>query len=478
MTHDGRAAPTHTTPQPGPAARPEAIRLSEVLSALTYALDITEGQPEGHAVRTCLIGMRLGETLGLPARQRSALFYALLLKDLGCSSNAARVAFLFAADDRVVKRDLKITDWPRWLEAARYVMRNAAPGASPVERALRVLAIGLRGQRGARQLTQLRCERGADIARLMGFPDETVEGIRALDEHWDGHGHPRGVKGETIPLLARIAGLAQTVEVFRDARGLEAVYAMARARRGQWFDPALVDLLLAIDPEDELWRRLRAPDLRADLVAVEPADHVVLADDARLEHVAEAFALIVDAKSPWTYHHSRGVAEIATGVGGVMGLPGEDLAGLRRAALLHDIGKLGISNRVLDKPGPLAETEREEMRRHVEYTQRLLERVVRFRDVASLASGHHERLDGQGYYKGLTARDLTVPARLLTVADMFEALSANRPYRRGLPEAEVLEIMRQDVGTRVCPDCFDALRVFLDRTPFVPYGRRVPREGL
>jgi len=103
--------------------------------------------------------------------------------------------------------------------------------------------------------------------------------------------------------------------------------------------------------------------------------------------------------------------------------------------------------------------------------------TVRFRDVASLASGHHERLDGQGYYKGLTARDLTVPARLLTVADIFEALSANRPYRRGLPEAEVLEIMRRDVGTRVCPDCFDALRVFLDRTPFVPYSRRVPRQG-
>jgi HD-GYP domain-containing protein (c-di-GMP phosphodiesterase class II) len=347
VTHDGHAAPTHTTAQPGS----EAIRLSEVLSALTYALDITEGQPEGHAVRTSLIGMRLGETLGLSGRQRSALFYTLLLKDLGCSSNAARVAFLFAADDRVVKRDLKITDWPRWLEAARYVMRNAAPGASPVERALRVLAIGLRGQRGARQLTQLRCEWGADIARLMGFPDETVEGIRALDEHWDGHGHPRGLRSETIPLLARIAGLAQTVEVFRDARGREAVYAMARARRGQWFDPALVDLLLAIDPEDKLWRRLQAPDLRADLAAVEPADHVVLADETRLEPVAEAFALIVDAMSPWTYHHSRGVAEIATGVGGVMGLPGEDLAGLRRAALLHDIGKLGISNRVLDKPG-------------------------------------------------------------------------------------------------------------------------------
>ena len=467
----------HAMAQPRPTTPPEMIRLSDVLSALSYALDITEGQAEGHAVRTCLVGMRIGEVLGLPSRQRSALFYALLLKDLGCSSNAARVASLFGADDRVVKRDLKTTDWSRWLDAARYVLRNAAPGASPGERALRVLTIGLRGQHGARQLTQLRCERGAEIARLMGFPDETAEAIRALDEHWDGHGHPQGLKGEAIPLVARIAGLAQTVEVFIGAHGLEAAYAMAQARRGRWFDPRVVDLFLAIPLQDELWSRLRAPDLRADLSALEPAGEVVLADEARLDRVAEAFARIVDAKSPWTYRHSRGVAEIACEVGAVMGLPGEDLAGLRRAGLLHDIGKLGISNRVLDKPGPLTEVEREEMRRHVEYTQRLLERVVRFRDVANLASDHHERLDGRGYSRGLTARDLSIPVRVLTVADIFEALSADRPYRRGLPTPEILEIMCAEVGTRICPDCFEALRVFLDRTPFVPYGRRVPRDG-
>jgi putative nucleotidyltransferase with HDIG domain len=460
-----------------PAGPPEPIPLSQVLSALSYALDITEGQPEGHAVRTCLIGMRIAAGLGLPSPQRSALFYALLLKDLGCSSNAARVASLFGSDDRAVKKDLKTTDWPRWLEAARYVMRNAAPGAAPLERAMRVLAIGLRGQRGARQLTELRCERGAEVARLIGFPEETAEAIRAIDEHWNGRGHPAGLKGERIPLLARITGLAQTVEVFIGGHGLEAARSMARARRGRWFDPDLVDRFLAIPAGDRLWQRLRAPDVRADLAEVEPADQVLLADEARLDRVAEAFARIVDAKSPWTYHHSRGVAEIAAGVGQVLGLPAADVAGLRRAALLHDIGKLGVSNRVLDKPGPLTDLERVEIRRHVEYTQRLLGRVPRFADVADLASGHHERMDGQGYFRGLSAHDLTVPARILTVADIFEALSADRPYRRGLPEAEVLAVMGSDVGTRVCPDCFEALRAFLARAPFVPYGRRQPREA-
>src|SRR5713226_624468 len=190
------------------------VRLSEVLAGLSYALDLTEGQRPGHAVRTCAIGMRLAEIIGLNQRQRSALFYSLLMKDLGCSSNSSRFAALFAADDHRLKASLKTIDWSNALESFRWVGRSAAPGAFWLRRLGQTLAVLARGPKGASEVVQTRCERGAEIARLLGFAEDTVQAIRALDEHWDGRGQPYAVKGTEIPLLGRIVGLAQTVEVF------------------------------------------------------------------------------------------------------------------------------------------------------------------------------------------------------------------------------------------------------------------------
>jgi hypothetical protein len=176
------------------------LRLSEVLSALSHALDITEGQPRGHAERTCLIGMRLGEQIGLDERQRSSLFYALLLKDAGCSSNSAKVASLYGNSDAAVKRDRKVTDHLRPMQSLRHVLRNTAPGGSPLAKARSIKALAAHGSEGARELTALRCERGADVARKVGMDEATAEAIAALDEHWDGRGYPAGVAGEADPL--------------------------------------------------------------------------------------------------------------------------------------------------------------------------------------------------------------------------------------------------------------------------------------
>ena len=145
------------------------FRLSEVLSALSYALDITEGQPAGHAVRTCLIGMRIADVAGVSG-DRGALFYALLMKDLGCSSNAARVGSLFGADDLEAKRDHKLTDWSHRIEAARYAVRVTGRGRGGWRRALTLLRLGIAGERAARTLTKIRCERGADIAAMLRTP--------------------------------------------------------------------------------------------------------------------------------------------------------------------------------------------------------------------------------------------------------------------------------------------------------------------
>ena len=219
------------------------IRLSAVIGAMSFALDITEGEAPGHAARTCKIGMRLAQVLQLDAATRSQLFYALLLKDAGCSANSAKMAALFGADDHVAKRTSKRIDWSAKLPAFAWSLRTVVPGGSPRARLDRLLAIKAEGE-VTRALMQARCDRGAAIARMLGLETETAEAIRGLDEHWDGGGQPRGLRSEEIPLLARILCLAQTVEIFHTAGGVAAAWSVARKRRGGWFDPAVVDALV------------------------------------------------------------------------------------------------------------------------------------------------------------------------------------------------------------------------------------------
>jgi HD-GYP domain-containing protein (c-di-GMP phosphodiesterase class II) len=439
------------------------VRLSEVLAGLSYALDLTEGQREGHAVRTCLIGMRLAEAIGLPRHDRSSLFYGLLMKDLGCSSNAARFAALFAADDHDVKNAIKTIDWTRASEAFRLVTRSVAPGSFWLKRVWQTMAVLSRGPEGPRDVVRTRCERGADIAKMLGFNGDTVSAIRALDEHWNGGGQPYGLKGQEIPVLARILGLAQTVEVFSSSYGVRTAYDVAAARRGRWFEPKLVDALLAIRADGPFWKELAKGDLLAQIRAVEPADRVILAGPERLDLVAEAFARVIDAKSPWTFRHSNGVADLSVAIGARLGVQGMALVELRRAALLHDLGKLGVSNLILDKPGKLTDAELAAMRRHPGYTRDILGRVGCFSSVVDIAASHHERLDGSGYHRRLDGGRLPLAARIICVADICDALRASRPYRDGLPHERVIEVMRRDAGTGIDADCFDAMRhVLLD----------------
>ena len=168
------------------------IRLSEVVSALSYALDLTEGQPIGHAVKSCIIGMRLADEIGLSREEKADLYYALLLKDMGCSSNAARIHQIFGGNEQNIKADFKTTDWTRLLEGFAYVRRHAAIGQSLYQRFLRIVKIAAGSPGQARQLVQTRCERGADIARNLGFSESTAQAIYNLDEQWNGRGHPRG----------------------------------------------------------------------------------------------------------------------------------------------------------------------------------------------------------------------------------------------------------------------------------------------
>jgi HD-GYP domain-containing protein (c-di-GMP phosphodiesterase class II) len=442
------------------------VRLSEVIAAMSTALDLTEGQPAGHAARSCILGMRLAEVLALPTADRSALYYALLMKDLGCSSNAAKISYLFGADDRAVKRDAKVVDWSRAKDNVWFAAQQVRPGARWWDRLTQLGRMAFEGGGATKQLIKTRCERGASIARDLGFPDASVEAIRQLDEHWDGQGQPLGLRGEEIALLARILGLAQTVEVFNREFGRDAALTMARERSGRWFDPELVKMLLTLRDDTPLWQRLEDADPWRSVAECEPDDEMRIATDADLDRIALAFAHMVDAKSPWTFRHSVGVAEIAVGIAQATGYDAAGVTRIRRAALLHDLGKLGVSNLVLDKPGRPTDDEFAAIKRHPEFSEQILNRIGCFAALAPTAGAHHEKLNGQGYFRGLAAHQLSLDTRLITVADIFEALSAARPYREAVPTERVLGILEREAGTAICPTALSGLQTWLARRNF------------
>ncbi len=435
------------------------LHLSDVLAGLSHALDLTEGHPPGHAERSCLLGMRLAERVGLSDSDRSALYYALLLKDAGCSVNAAPIAELYANDDGLVKASRRLQNHRSKRVSAVHTLRHAAPGAGIKTKLGRVRALVASGAAGAAHLTELRCERGAQIALGIGLSEDSARAIRALDEHWDGGGYPYGLAGDAIPMLGRIMCLAQTLEIFWISGGRAAACEMASARSGTWFDPELVRVVLEHAGDDCFWAGLARPDVRA----LEPRSAAIVADDARLDAVADAFGQIVDAKTPYTARHSRGVAQLAALLTLELGLGETEAGRLYRAGQLHDLGKLGISNLILDKPGKLDADEWLAIRGHPEAGTAVLARIPVLADMARLALTHHERLDGSGYPHGLIGADLGLDDRILAVADVGEALSAERPYRGALPPEKVISIMAEDAGSKLDAQVFEAFTAVLPR---------------
>jgi putative nucleotidyltransferase with HDIG domain len=396
-----------------------------------------------------MIGMRIAHTLGLSDDECAALYDAMLLKDAGTSSNSAYLAALLEGVDARSKRD-----GGRAEKAGRYVWRKIT-GSSATVGELSV----------AEKLVRARSDRGAKVALRLGLDDSTADVIRSVDEQWDGGGLPDGKRGDEIPLLSRIANLAQTLETVRSKRGICLALEAVREKRGRWFQPVLVDLLNDWDTDAGWWAKLQSHDLTSEALALKPSNHVRLVDETGVDDVTRAYADIIDAKSPFTYQHSTRVAEYACGIAERAGLSPDEIRGLRRAAWLHDIGKLGVSSLVLDKSGPLTPAERAEMERHPVHTWEILSRVGAFSDFAPTAARHHEKLDGSGYPWRLKGDDLDACTRILCVADQFDALTSARPYRMGLAPGAALTLIKRDAGVRLCPVAVHCLAGFVETLP-------------
>ncbi len=416
------------------------VRLAELVAALSLGIDLGFGQPMEHVLRQSLIALRLADGLGLDDEQRAVVYYTALLVNVGCHSDAHEQAKWFGDDIRL--KSGKYDYEPRSIRAALAGMRQLGAGNPPLHR----FRLGLEFVISGRREVDGMIAHHAAIARTLGeqleLPEAVLDALSAAYEQWDGRGWPGELEGQEIPAASRIAVVAEYVEVANRLGGVEAVRELARERRGEQFDPTVVDLLDA--EADVLLAGLDAVETWDAVIGAEPALAVVLSGD-RFEAALQAVANFVDLKSPYFLGHARAVADLATEAGARLRLSQDELRTLRRAGLAHDLGRLGVSNAIWDKPGSLGAGEWERVRLEPYLTERMLRQSATLAPLAAIAIEHHERLDGSGYPRGLTGAAISPPARILGAADAYQAMREPRAHRPARSDDEAAAELRAEV---------------------------------
>jgi HD-GYP domain-containing protein (c-di-GMP phosphodiesterase class II)/DNA-binding CsgD family transcriptional regulator len=432
----------------------EQLRLAEVLAAISLATDLGRGFPPEKALRTCLVAARLAEELGLDAQARSDTFYAALIQPVGCTAFTYEGARLVGTNELKGIPAYSRADTARVREGLRALWEEVS--GEPLGRAARGLIKELTaGRRLFDYVVRADCEAGTRFTERIGLPGSVARVVLQVHERWDGKGLPGGLGGEALEPAARVIPVADQVEIFHRLDGRAATREMLRRRTGGWFDPAVVEACEG--RADDIFDELEAGSVWEAVLAAEPMPAVTL-PDRRVDDLAHAVADVVDLKSPYFLGHSRGVAELAEAGARGLGL-GEDAAvAIRRAGLFHDLGRVGVSNLVWDKPGPLTAAEWEQVRLHAYHTERVLARSPLLAPLAQLAGMHHERQDGSGYHRGVTAASIPIGARVLAAADVFQALTEPRPHRLARwPEEAAQEVGAMVVAGRLDPEAARAV---------------------
>jgi len=413
------------------AARPD-VRLAELLGVLSLAADLGMGQPMEHVLRQCLISMRLAQQLGLAEADREVVYYASLLAWVGCHVDAYEQAKWFG-DDTALKTDFRHADFGAAAARPLFMLRHLGTGRPVTERARLGMTFLGDGRRAAEAMLENHWLAADRLAERLGLPQRVRDSVEQTFERWDGKGVPKGAKGEEILVTSRLVALADVVEVFHRAGGTGAAVTVARQRRGTQFDPQVVDVF--IGQAAALFAGLDHASSWDAVIGAEPSLGVRLAE-ADVDAALEAIADFADVKSPYTIGHSRGVADLAGEAARVLGL-GEAAATLvRRAGLVHDLGRLGVPNTIWDKTGPLSHAETERVRLHPYLTERMLVCSPALAPLAAVAVQHHERLDGSGYPRGLSGGALSPEGRVLAAADFYHSRTEPRPHRPACPAAE------------------------------------------
>lgn len=423
------------------ASPPVSPRLAELLAALSLATDLGMGQPLEFAWQTCVLAMRLGEKLQFNDRELRAIYYQALLRYIGCNAETQLLAAI-VGDELQLRADIIHADNTSLdiLGTLTRFIRQANAGASPWPMAQAIVG-GLAAASGmSKEFFSGHCEVAGRLAERLGLEANIVQALRQVYARWDGKGLP-ALKGEAIAPGMLVVSLAQdAIYVFR-LGGLAAAVAMVKKRRGGMYAPKHVEVFCR--EAQELLTHLDDVPSWESVLALEPGPRPFL-DEAGFDSACAAIADFADIKSPWLLGHSPGVARLSEGAARRCGLPEVDGVWLRRAALLHDLGRVGVSAGIWGKPGPLNDSDWEKVRLHPYHTERILARGPALAKLGTLAAFHHERLDGSGYHRGAVAAALSPSARILAAADVYHALTEPRPHRAAYTGEQAAEILKRE----------------------------------
>jgi HD-GYP domain-containing protein (c-di-GMP phosphodiesterase class II) len=417
-----------------------SVRLAELVAALSLGVDLGFGQPMEHVLRQCLIALRLAERLGLDDEKRADVYYTALLVNVGCHSDAHEQAKWFGDD--IALKSGKYDHEIGSVGGAAAAFRLIGAGNPPLHRFRVALEFMLAGHRDVDGMVR----EHARIARLLGEQLNMSAGVLAslasAYEQWNGKGWPGELREDEVPLAARLAQLSEYAEVAHRVGGVEAARELARTRAGKQFDPSLVELICS--DAEPIFAGIDGVGTWEAVIDAEPGLALVLSGE-QFDEALLAIANFVDLKSPYTLGHARVVAELVADAGARLGLPESEIRTLRRAGLTHDLGRLGVSNAIWDKPGPLGAGEWERVRFHPYLTERMLYQSAALAPLATIAVAHRERLDGSGYPRRLAGSSIPRPARILGAADAYRAMREPRPYRPPLSPDEAASELRADV---------------------------------
>jgi HD-GYP domain-containing protein (c-di-GMP phosphodiesterase class II) len=447
----GRGDPGAVAAVPPSVERP--IRAAEVVGALSIATDLGTGQPLEHALRTAVLAVRLGELAGASAHELSDAYYVALLHASGCTSNGHEATQLYG-DDIAHRAAFYLVDPTDPAQILAFYEAHVGAGRSPEVRATLIQeAIANAGPR-AREAFSMMCEVAQRFAGWLGLGPDVQAALEYVFSRWDGRGFP-AIAEDAIPLPMRLVHVARDVSLFLSAAGPEEARAVVARRSGAAYDPRLADL--AARNFDDLLAELDDTRMWDQALESEPTPLQWIAGD-RIDAAFAAVAAISGLKSPWLREHSTEVADLAEAAAWRMGLQADSVALLRRAALAHDLGRVGVSNAIWEKPGPLGFGEWEHVRMHPHFTERAFAQSPALAPIGRLAGSHHERLDGSGYHRGTRATGLDPAARVLAAADCYGAMREPRPHRPALdgPAAEA-ELLREAVAGRLDADAVDAV---------------------
>jgi HD-GYP domain-containing protein (c-di-GMP phosphodiesterase class II)/DNA-binding CsgD family transcriptional regulator len=415
------------------------VRLAELVAALSLGVDLGFGQPMEHVLRECMIALRLADRIGLEEAERSTVYYTALLVNVGCHADAHEQAKWFGDD--IALRSGKYQHDFRSVRAAAASMSLVGSGNPPLHRFRVGLEFAISGRHDFDGMIARHAALARALAERLGLPTAVQDAVGASYEQWDGRGWPRGLAGVAIPLAARLSQFAEFVEVAHRLGGNDAAVALAERSGGSQFDPA-VSAALRADPEGILGG-LDSAHTWSAVIDAEPALRVTLTGDD-FDRALRAVADFVDLKSPYTLGHARAVAELAAATAAQLELPDEEVRLMRRAGLVHDLGRLGVSNAIWDKPGPLGAGEWERVRLHPYLTERMLHQSSALAPLGAIAVQHRERLDGSGYPKGLSGGAITRPARILGSVDAYQSMREPRPHRPPLSAEQAAVELQAD----------------------------------